>query len=217
MRYEAETMTALDGTATVVGREYGVAELVAEAASDVLFYDQSGGGVTLSGGEAMAQDFGYIQDLVTALAAKGLSVAVDTSGVAPGERFEALAPRVDWWLYDLKFIDPSQHRRWTGKDNRLVLGNLELLGRLGARIQLRLILLEGLNTDEAAIDRTLAWLKAHAIPVAEVNLLPYHRFGLDKQAQLGRTPREFTAPTPKTMARIEAQVKAAYDRVTIGG
>jgi pyruvate formate lyase activating enzyme len=217
VRFEPEVMTTLDGKEELVGRAYTVAELVEEAAGDTLFYDHSGGGVTLSGGEVMVQDPVYVFDLVTALKARGISVGVDTCGVAPTARFRRLAPLVDFFLYDLKFIRPDAHAEWTGQSNGLVLANLATLAELGATVYLRLILLEGLNTDDDVIEETMLWLKAHGVTPAEVNLLPYHRFGLDKQAKLGWTPREFTPPSEATLARVKAHVERYYDTVTIGG
>ncbi|MDR1512389.1 MAG: radical SAM protein, partial [Propionibacteriaceae bacterium] len=153
--FAEETMTGLDGRAETVGRRWDVAELVAELARDEVFFDQSGGGVTLSGGEAMAQDPAYVGELVGRLKARGISVGVDTSGVAATERFRALAQGVDFFLYDLKFIRDGDHRRWTGAGNRLVLANLEALRDLGAVVDLRLILLDGLNTADDVIEETM--------------------------------------------------------------
>jgi len=99
------------------------------------------------------------------------------------------------------------------------LQSLELLARLRAAIPLRLILLEGLNTAEETIDQTMLWLNSHDIALEEINLLPYHRFGQDKAARLGRPVHEFTTPPPATLERIERQIRA-YDgnlAVTIGG
>jgi pyruvate formate lyase activating enzyme len=217
VRFEPETMTSLDGRTELVGRFYPVEELVAEVAGDTLFFDHSGGGVTLSGGEVMVQDGAYVTELVTRLAARGISVGIDTSGLAATGRFRRLAPLVDFFLYDLKFIRDDDHTRWTGASNRLILKNLEVLAGLGATLYLRLILLEGLNTDEDIIEETMLWLKSHAVRLAEVNLLPYHRFGLDKQAKLGWTPQEFTPPADATLARVKAQVERYYDKVTVGG
>jgi len=217
LRFGVEPMAQLDGGVEFVGRPYRVAELVAQVEPDRLFYDMSGGGVTLTGGEVMAQDFGFVLDLVTTLKGHGFDVAIDTSGVAPGGRFERLGTLADRYLYDLKFIRDDDHRRWTGVGNALVLENLELLARLGAVLHLRLILLDGLNTAEETIDQAMLWLKSHEIRPVEVNLLPYHRFGLDKAARLGRTPQEFAPPDAATLARIVRQVQSYFEPVTVGG
>ncbi|MCL2779977.1 MAG: radical SAM protein [Actinomycetia bacterium] len=217
VRFQTEPMPQADGKVEQVGRPYTVPELVAEIATDRLFYDISGGGATLSGGEVMAQDFAFVVDLVTALRDSGFDVAIDTSGVAPTKRFERMAALASRFLYDLKFINDADHKRWTGRGNALVLENLARLNELGATIHLRMILLDGLNTAPETIDETMDWLTAHDIALAEVNLLPYHRFGMDKTARLGRAPQEFTTPSADTMRRIEAQVRSRFEHVTIGG
>jgi pyruvate formate lyase activating enzyme len=217
INFTPEVMTDLEGKTETVGRLYSLDELVAECLTDTLFFDQSGGGVTLSGGEVMAQDFGYVLELVTRLRAAGVRVAIDTCGLAPSERFEAIAPLTDLFLFDFKFLDEMVHKLWTGASNRLILKNLELLGSLGARLHVRLILLDGLNTAEDQVEAKMVWLKAHGVQPEEVNLLPYHRFGIDKAAKLGRELREFTTPGDATVARIEAQVRRFFPRVTVGG
>jgi pyruvate formate lyase activating enzyme len=215
--FEPEMMISPDGGEQLVGKRYSVAELVDEVARDIVFYDQSGGGATLTGGEAMAQDTGYLVELASALRAKGISVGVDTCGVAATEAFERLAEHTDFFLYDLKFIDERKHRQFTGASNALVLRNLERLAALGASIYLRMILIDGLNADPDTIEETMLWLKTHGIPLVEVDLLPYHRFGMDKFAKLGRTATEFAAPSDETIAQVRRQVQRYYAEVSVGG
>ncbi|MDR1767709.1 MAG: radical SAM protein [Propionibacteriaceae bacterium] len=215
--FEPETMADADGKTELVGRAYSVDELVAEACKDQLFYDQSGGGVTLSGGEAMAQDFAYIRELVAKLTARGVRVGVDTCGVAATERFAELAPEVDFWLYDLKFIDPDDHKSWTGADNKLVLRNLSALSDAGAAIYLRMILIDGLNTSPDQIGRAMEWLRHNAIRLRQVDLLPYHKLGRDKRRRLGLPAVEFAAPDAAQLSSIRAVVALSYPSVTIGG
>jgi pyruvate formate lyase activating enzyme len=215
--FEPEVMTQADGARELVGKQYSIDQLVAEAERDIMFYDQSGGGVTFTGGEAMSQDTGYLLELARRLRQRGIGVGVDTCGVAASQAFRRMAEQADFFLYDLKFIDPAKHRELTGASNTLVLKNLSLLAGLGARVYLRMILLDGLNTDWDTIEDTMLWLKTHGIELAGVNLLPYHRFGIDKFAKLGRQPQEFASPSPLTVRRIQQQVARFYADVTIGG
>ncbi|MDR3070268.1 MAG: radical SAM protein, partial [Propionibacteriaceae bacterium] len=141
-QFEPETLISAQGVPELVGKRYSVDEIIAEVEKDLLFYDQSGGGVTLSGGEAMAQDQEFIVELVRKLKAKGFNIGIDTCGVAATESFVRIAKYVDFFLYDLKFINSKQHKEWTGAGNRLVLKNLEVLAGLKAAIYLRMILLE---------------------------------------------------------------------------
>lgn len=217
-RFEPEPMADVEGRTQVVGRRYTIDELVDEAARDVMFYDQSGGGVTLSGGEVMAMpDFDYVLELARRLTARGFSLGIDTCGMAATARFERMADYASFFLYDLKFTDDALHRRWTGVSNRLVLKNLEVLSRLGATIDLRMILLDGLNTDDATVEATMQWLAAHGIRPRQLNLLPYHRFGLDKHARLGRPTTPFAPPDDARLNDIKRHVESYVARVEIGG
>jgi pyruvate formate lyase activating enzyme len=144
-------------------------------------------------------------------------MGIDTCGVAPTNTFAQIAEHTDFFLYDLKFIDDAQHRQFTGVSNALVLKNLRLLGSLGASIYLRMILLDGLNTDPDSIEAAMLWLKTNQVAVVEVNLLPYHRFGMDKFAKLGRQATAFATPSADQLARIRQQVERYHPRVTIGG
>lgn len=217
-RFEPETMADADGKEQLVGRRYPLAELVAEVARDTMFYDQSGGGVTLSGGEVMAMpDFDYILELARTLAGRGISLGIDTCGVAATERYRRMAEFADFFLYDLKFIDDALHRRWTGVSNRLVLKNLEALAGLGATIDLRMILLDGLNADDAAIEQSMQWLVAHGVRPRQVHLLPYHRFGLDKHRRLGRPEQAFAPPDDARLNAIRRRVERYVAHVEIGG
>jgi pyruvate formate lyase activating enzyme len=216
-RFEPETMTTAAGVDEVVGRQYTVAELVAECAKDRVFYDQSGGGVTLSGGEVMAMDIDYVVELCRGLQAQGISVGIDTCGVAAREHMRQVADVADFFLYDLKFLDDAQHREWTGASNKLVLANLEALAPLGVDLYLRLLLIEGLNADPDQMASMMVWLQDHRIPIKQVNLLPYHRFGRDKYARLGRDAVEFSAPDDARLAELRRQVERFYPDVTIGG
>ena len=216
--FEPEPMTDAEGRVQLIGRRYPVDDLVDEVVRDTMFYDQSGGGVTLSGGEVMAMpDFDYVLELARRLTGRGISLGIDTCGVAATERYEQMAEFADFFLYDLKFIDDALHRRWTGVSNRLVLKNLEMLAGLGATIDLRMILLDGLNTDDEAIEETMRWLVAHNVRPRQLHLLPYHRFGLDKHRRLGRPTQTFTPPDDARLNEIRHRVERYVARVEIGG
>lgn len=216
--FEPETMPDAEGRPQLVGRQYTVDELVDEVTRDVMFYDQSGGGVTFSGGEVMAMpDFDFVLELANRLTARGISLGIDTCGLAATERFEQIARHADFFLYDLKFLDPAAHRRWTGVSNKLVLKNLEVLAGLGATIDLRLILLEGLNTDVETIEATMRWLESHGVSPRQVHLLPYHRLGSDKQARLGRPATQFSPPDETRMTEVKRHVERYLQHVVVGG
>lgn len=216
--YEPEYMATKEGQQELVGKQYSIKELVKKVQSDQIFYDQSGGGVTLSGGEVMTQDIDYVEDLVKSLHRLGISVAIDTCGVAPLENYRRLIPYTSLFLYDLKFIDSQMHRKYTDASNKMVLKNLKFISEQQGKINLRLILLEGLNANLAVIERTVAWLKEEQVRIEAINLLPYHDFGRDKYQRLGREcTQNFERPTDEQIAELQTYLEAEGYRTIIGG
>jgi pyruvate formate lyase activating enzyme len=184
---------------------------------DRIFYDESGGGVTFSGGEPLAQ----IEFLLACLGAcrgRGLHTAVDTCGLAPTARLLAVAPLADLFLYDLKLMDSDRHERYTGAPNGVILENLRALGRVHSRIWLRVPVIPGINDDGAALQAIARF--AAAIPgVRQVNLLPFHRTGLPKLARLGRTNplAGVRLPSPEAMAAAVAIFQDLGLETKVGG
>lgn len=168
------------------GRTYELRDLVRELEKDRMFYEQSGGGITLSGGEVLSQNMDYIGALARRLYEKGYSVDVDTCGHVPYERFQQVLPYVDTFLYDIKLMDPGAHMRYTGVDNRLILENLKRLSVDGGKINIRLPLIEGVNACDQYIEDVIAFLKNENIHVYRVNLLKYHDTGSGKYGKLDR-------------------------------
>lgn len=193
-----------EGLCTVAGTQYPVSELIELLKKDILFYDQSGGGVTLSGGEVMTQNMDYVEALVKGLWQEGISVAVDTSGYAPWEHFARILPYVDTFLYDIKMLDDKKHQQFTGVSNPLILENLKRLSVSGVAIDLRLILLEGINTSRRDIQKLIDWLSQENVQIEQITLLPYHDFGREKYAKLKRAcTQNFTKPSDDTLASVK--------------
>ena len=111
----------------IVGKEYSVDELVKELKKDEMFYEESGGGVTLSGGEVMTADMAYVEELAKKLSRYGITVTIDTCGQAPYENFARILPYVDTFLYDIKTMDSQVHKKYMGTGNETILSNLEKL------------------------------------------------------------------------------------------
>ncbi|MEA4934648.1 MAG: glycyl-radical enzyme activating protein [Lawsonibacter sp.] len=168
----------------LVGKAYTVAELVKEAEKDQMFYEESGGGITLSGGEVMAQNMDFVEELCRRLHRKGYSVNIDTCGYAPYEHFQRILPFVDSFLYDLKLMDPSEHMQFVGTDNQIVLDNLVRLSADGAKINIRIPVISGLNATKEMMESVIAFLKGHWIHPTGINLLPYHNTGKSKYDNL---------------------------------
>jgi len=165
------------------GRTATAAEVVDEAERDAPFYENSGGGVTVSGGEPFAQPT-FLSAVLTLLGERGLHTAVDTSGDVPFSVIESMLGRIDLFLYDLKHADSEVHREWTGTGNERILANLSRLADCGATIVVRTPVVSGFN-DTVECVGAVAELVAARAPGAPMELLPYHRLGESKHHGLG--------------------------------
>lgn len=204
----------------IAGKTYEVNELIRELEKDRMFYEQSGGGITLSGGEVMAQPMEYLEELVTRLHRLGYHIAVDTCGYAPYERFERILPYVDLFLYDIKAMDHEKHKELTGVGNALILENLKKLSNAGANIYLRLPLVEGKNAADDDVLAIIDFLKAGGIRVGQINLLPYHNTGKSKYARLNRAYEDdgMKTPPPERMEQLrQLFLNHNFTNVRIGG
>lgn len=205
---------------TVVGKEYTVKELVKICMQDQMFYEESGGGVTLSGGEVMAMDPEYIQAVVKALYREGVDVTIDTCGQAPYSNYEAILPYVHTWLYDIKVMDEEKHKKYIGMSNKVILDNLKGIAKAGARIYARIPVIKEVNGDHESMQAIIDFLKENDIRPPQVNLLPYHSTGSHKYGKLGRKypAEELTVPTDEEMQSFVRQWNdAGFANVKIGG
>ena len=205
---------------TVVGKVYSVSELVRICLQDQMFYEESGGGVTLSGGEVMAMDPEYIQAVVKALWREGIDVTIDTCGQAPTSSYEAILPYVSTWLYDIKVMDDEKHKKYIGMSNRLILDNLRTIAAAGARIYIRVPVIREVNGDSESMKEIIDFLKDNNIRPPQVNLLPYHSTGSHKYGKLGRKyqAEDFTVPSDEEMESFVRQWnEAGFSNVKIGG
>ena len=206
----------LQGAREIAGRHATIAELLTEIEKDRVFYEQSGGGVTLSGGEVLCQPEAA-RDLAQACKSRGIHIAIDTCGHAPYETLARLLDCADLFLYDLKHLDSLQHRKFTGQDNHLILDNLLRLSATGQSIHLRIPLIENFNADDAHIESVVRFVRQ--LNLTRIDLLPYHNTGSSKYERLGRRydPAGFAAPAPERLARIVAVLRQVHPNVTIGG
>jgi Pyruvate-formate lyase-activating enzyme len=170
----------------------------------------------LSGGEAMSQ-IDFVAELVQSCKNRGVSVAIDTCGYAPFSSFEKIMDYVDLFLYDLKIMDTALHLRYTGRDNAIILDNLQKLAQNNARINLRVPLIEGVNADDRNIRDMIGFIKD--IRLEAVNLLPYHNIGKGKYAKLGMQydGGQMLPPSEQRMAEIKTMFEKANFNVKIGG
>jgi glycyl-radical enzyme activating protein len=168
----------------VVGMRMSVQEALAEVMKDKPFYDNSGGGMTISGGEPMDQPE-FTLELLRAAKEEGLHTCLDTSGFAPLDEYERLMPYVDIFLYDIKETDPERHKEFVGVDNALIMENLRALDRKGAKTILRCPLVPGLNDRPEHLE-AVGRLASELTNVLEVTIHPYHPLGKSKSRRIGK-------------------------------
>jgi pyruvate formate lyase activating enzyme len=201
----------------IVGREMTVAQVVAEIERDVPFYDESGGGVTFSGGEPLLQP-GFLLALLQACQEREIHTALDTCGFAPWETLDRVREHVDLFLYDLKLMDDDGHLKFTGVSNELILRNLQALSRRGHDVVVRVPVIPGINDDEEHV-RQIGTFVACLPRLHRVDLLPYHRAGADKYDRLHKSYRlpETHPPSDSRMAEILRVLEGFGLQVRTGG
>jgi pyruvate formate lyase activating enzyme len=186
----------------VVGRKVTVAQVLTEIERDAVFFEQSGGGVTFTGGEPLAQPR-FLLELLSECRNYNLHTAVDTCGFASWKTLDGIRPFVDLFLFDLKLMDEARHRQWTGMSNNRILSNLRRLSELGHQVIIRIPIIPGINDDEENLGQTAKFLTS--LPnVPPVELLSYHNIAEGKYAGLGMEYPlpEINPPTPERRALI---------------
>jgi len=201
----------------MMGTKMSVAEVLNEILKDRIFYDDSSGGVTVSGGEPLAQ-LPFLRRLLEECRDEAIHTAVDTCGFAPQEDLLSIAPLTDLFLYDLKMMDDDGHQRLTGVSNVTILDNLRALGSVHDYIWIRVPVIPGFNDDERHMDAVAAFA-ASIQGVRQVNLLPYHELGTHKNEHLGRidTPDSVPSPSSDDMKAAAERFRAVGITVHIGG
>lgn len=209
--------TCLSRAITVAGEEKSVQELLVEIEKDIPFYNQSNGGVTLSGGEPLSQDEGMV-DLLRALKHSRIDVAVETSLHVAWENVERCIGWVDTFLVDLKHVDHDKFRQYTGGNAALVLANLKKLAAKGERIIIRVPVIPGFNHTRQEMQKIIDF--AVSLPtVREMHFIPYHTLGIEKYKMLDmQVP--FACTKPVEHAELEGYLQYAREKglkTRIGG
>lgn len=172
------------GALEMAGRSMTVEQVMREVMKDEMFYKSSGGGLTLSGGEPMAQ-FAFARAILEKAKENGLHTCMETCGFAPQAHYEAVRELVDIFLFDYKLTDPAEHKRYTGVSNERIVENLFYLDKKGAKIVLRCPIIPTVNDNAAHFSGIVRTANAlHNI--MEIDIEPYHPLGQSKSAQLGR-------------------------------
>jgi len=167
------------------GKEMSVSEIIDSIEKERVFFDQSGGGVTFSGGEPLVHT-GMLLGLLEECGKRGIHRAVDTAGNVSTDTILNVARHTDLFLYDLKMMDSDLHRKWVGSGNEKILHNLNALAATGAHIIIRIPLIGGVNDNDENIEHTAKFISELAGEKKPVHLLPYHNIAQNKYRKLGR-------------------------------
>ena len=204
----------------ICGREWPMDELMAEVEKERGVMTDSGGGVTLSGGEPLMQP-SYTLELLEELGRRGFHRAVDTTLFAAPEVVRSVAAACELFLVDLKPMDSATHRRFTGVPNEPILENLRLVASLGKPYWIRIPLITEVNATEENMATTATFLRSLDCQPEEVDLLPYHDIGKGKHERMGTVYNpdglSLSAPSKEDQARCVQQLEAAGLTVRIGG
>ena len=204
----------------ICGKTYGIQELTAELQKDQIFYETSHGGVTLSGGEVLARDLDYVENLMKCLKRRGIRINVDTCGAVPWQAIERVHPYTDVFMFDTNVMESEKHRFYTGRDNKEILENLEKLSAAGVGIWIRIPVVGGVNDSEEEIKLIGEFLRDKRIRAEQVNLLPYHNTGSSKYEKLGRVypAADLGVPSQEHMEMLKSLFEEhGFQQVKIGG
>ncbi|MEE1280537.1 MAG: glycyl-radical enzyme activating protein [Oscillospiraceae bacterium] len=185
----------------VCGKEYTVDEVFAEIIKDKAFYENSGGGVTFSGGECMLQ-IDFLCEILKKCKENNIHTAVDTAGHMSYDSFEKILPYTDLFLYDIKIFDTDKHKKYIGAGNELILENLKKLFKANAKIWIRIPVISNVNDSVEEMQKIKAFLKECGKP-EKVELLPYHAMGENKYGAIGKEVQIFKTPDSEKMKQLK--------------
>ncbi len=194
-----------------------VAELMKEIEKDMIFYDDSGGGVTFSGGEPLSQPQLLLR-LLTQCRDKEIHTCLDTSGYSDSETLLSISPKADLILYDIKLIDEKAHKTLTGKSVFPVLNNLKLLSDHKANVRIRFPLIPKMTDSKDNIAQVISFLMENT-GYRDIHILPFHKAGEGKYTGLNiqNHMKDTAVPPPERVAKVKEQFESNGFNVTIGG
>ncbi len=200
---------------TMCGKDYTSEALVERLLQDKNFFDTSGGGVTVSGGEPLSQA-DFTVEVLRGLKEHGVHTALDTTGFAPWEALERTMPWVDLYLYDLKHMDSAKHKATVGVPNEIIHENARKLSEHGKALQIRVPVIPRFNDDEENIRATAEFCVELGEAVQVVQLLPYHNMGVMKYLRISdRKPLEAVPPSDEKMEQLRSLVASYGLKATI--
>lgn len=205
------------GVRELVAKTMSMEEVMAEIEKDLIFYDESGGGVTFSGGEALLQP-DFMLEILKKCRTKEIHTAVETCGFVKLDSLKTISNYVNLILYDLKIMDSRKHQDVTGAPNELILANLLWLAKNYPQVIVRVAIIPGINDDEENLSKMgefIASLKS----VQDVHIFPYHKTGVEKYQRLGLEYllSDLNSPDDERMAQIARKLEQFGLKVKIGG
>nr|MDO8135362.1 glycyl-radical enzyme activating protein [Candidatus Njordarchaeum guaymaensis] len=217
LQMRRKSKSSLTTTKELIGREANVEEIVAEIERDRVFYEESGGGVTFSGGEPLLQHV-FLNGLLDACLKLKISTALETCGYAPWEVVRKVKNKIDLFLYDLKLMDDKEHQKYTGASNVQILSNLTRLDSEGKNIVIRFPVIPEITDTEGNI-RQIAEYISSLKTVREIDLLPYNKLGKGKYEKLNRLNllTDLEPPSPERLNQLSERFKVLGLKVKIGG
>lgn len=201
----------------IVGKIMTAPQVMEEIEKDIIFYDESKGGVTFSGGEPLMQP-DFLTEMLQSCKEKDIHTAVETCGLVKSEDLARIEPYVDLFLYDLKIIDGAKHRQLAGASNRTILMNLRELSQSHDEIIIRFPLIPGINDEGEDVLQIRTFISSLR-NVQEIHILPYHKGGIEKYRRLGKEYRlpGIQPPSDQKLSQIEDIFRRVGLRVKIGG
>lgn len=202
------------GAIGIFGKEMTAGEVLTEVLKDESMYRNTGGGVTISGGECLLQP-DFTAAILRGAQESGLHTAIETAGNVPWEYMEKVLQHVDLMLHDNKLMNSERHKKWTGVGNERLLENFKKAYETFPNIEFitRTPTIPGINADEGHIRAVLDFIKPYK-NVIDYELLPYHRFGLGKYQFLGKVYelQDYETPSPELLAHLRGLIDKAFGR-----
>jgi pyruvate formate lyase activating enzyme len=202
----------------VIGKRMTVDEVMKEVLSDLITYEESGGGVTFSGGEPLEQN-DFLLELMKESKKNNLHTALDTTGYASVETIQGIIDYTDLFLYDLKLMDDDEHIKYTGVSNKSILNNLDFILERGKEVIIRFPVIPGINDTRENILQMKEYIGKHKRNIKEIHLLPYHNIADNKYNKLKVVNAMKDVPNlkEKDLKTMKKEFKSIGLKVKIGG
>ncbi|HUT80290.1 MAG TPA: glycyl-radical enzyme activating protein [Candidatus Bathyarchaeia archaeon] len=195
------------GTKEIIGQEVTARDVMVEIEKDQIFYEESNGGVTFSGGEPLMQPE-FLLILLDLCKKKNIHTTIDTAGCVSSDIMKKIAKKVDLFLYDIKLIDNEMHKRYTGVSNEQILTNLKLLVKMNKKIIIRIPVIPTINTSSKDLEQIGKFLSE--LNITQVELLRFHKIGEEKYNKLNKINRmkDIKEPTKEELIAVKEKLES---------